>query len=79
MNEQRFSIILRSFNNNNLLNYNISQTSILNNNNTLCKGGVGTLEAKDNNKEEDLVEEEAKSYIIIVGIQDVFPDVVEVL
>ena len=28
---------------------------------------MGTLEVEDNNKEEDLVEEEAKLYAIIVG------------
>ena len=67
MNECILGIILRSFNNTNILNYNIRQTCILNNNNTLSKGGVGTLEVKERNQEEDLVEEEAKLYAIIVG------------
>ena len=39
--------------------------SILDNNNTLWKGGVETLEVEDNNKEEDLVEVEAKSCVIL--------------
>ena len=67
LNECSISISLCSFNNNNILDHNISQTSILNNNNTLCKGGVGILEVEDNNQEEYLVEEEAKLYDKIVG------------
>ena len=69
-NERILSIILRSINNNNILNCNTSRINILNNNNTLRKGGVGTLEVKESNKEEDLVEEEANLYVIIVGNQD---------
>ena len=79
MNEHNLSIILCSFNNNNILNRNTNQTSILNKNNTLYKGGLGTLEVKDKNKEEYLVEEEANSYVIIVGNQDIFPKIVKVL
>ena len=79
MNECSLSIILFSFNNNNILNRNIIQTSILNNKNTLCKGGVGPLEVDDINQEEDLVEEEAKLYSIIMGSQDTFPKIVKVL
>ena len=37
------------------------------------------LEVEDNTKEEDLVEEEAKLYVIIVDIQDTFPEIVKVL
>ena len=37
------------------------------------------LEAKENNKEEDLVEEEAKAYVIIMGSQDIFPEIVKFL
>ena len=72
LNERNLSIGLCSFNNNNILNQNISQTSILNNNNTLRKGGVGPLEVEDNNQEESLVKEEAKLYAIIVENQDIF-------
>ena len=43
------------------------------------QGGVGNLEVKESNKEEDLVEEEAKPYVIIVSIQDIFPEIVKVL
>ena len=60
MNKCSLSISLCSSNNNDILNRNIIQTSILNNNNTLRKGGVETLEVKDNNKEEDLVVEDPK-------------------
>ena len=67
MNECNLSIILHNINNNNILNRNTSRISIFNNNNTLHKGGVGILEVEDNNKEENLVEEDAKLYVIIVG------------
>ena len=67
MNECSLSISLRNINNNNILNRNTSRISIFNNNNTLHKGGVGILEVEDNNKEENLVEEDAKWYVIIVG------------
>ena len=77
LNECSLSIVLRS-SNNNILNHNTSQASILNNN-TLRKGGVGTLEVEENNKEVDLVEEEAKLYVIIVGNQEIFPEIVKVL
>ena len=40
---------------------------------------MGILEVEDNNKEEDLVREEAKSYVIIASIQDIFPKIVKVL
>ena len=66
LNECSLGIILCSFNNN-ILNHNTIQTSILNNNNTIHKVGVGTLEVEDNNQEEDLAKEEAKLYAIIVG------------
>ena len=39
---------------------------------------MGTLQVKDNNKEEDLVEEEAKLYVIILGIQGTFPKILKV-
>ena len=77
LNECNLSIILCS-SNNNILNHNTSQASILKNN-TLRKGGMGTLEVEDNNKEEDLVKEEAKLYVIIVGNQETFPEIVKVL
>ena len=67
MNERSLSISLHSFNNNNILHHNISQTNTLKNNNTLHKWGVGCLEAEEKNQEEDLVEEEAKLYTIIAG------------
>ena len=78
LNERSLSINLRNSNNNNILNCNISQSSILNNNNTLHKGGVRTLEVEDSNQEDDLVEEEAKLYTIIVGSQDIFPKIIKV-
>ena len=71
LNKCILSIILHNTNNNNILNRNTSIISILNNNNTLRKEGVGILEVEDKNKEEDLVEEEAKSYVIIVGSLDI--------
>ena len=49
LNERNLSISLHSINNNNILNHNTNRISILNNNNTLYKGGVGTLEVEDNN------------------------------
>ena len=38
-----------------------------------------TLEVEDNNKYEDLVEEEAQSYVIIMGSHDIFPEIIKVL
>ena len=38
-----------------------------------------TLEVDENNKEEDLVKEEAKSYVIIVGSHGTFPDILKVM
>ena len=67
LNECNLGISLRIINNNNMLNHNTNRISILNNNNTLGKRGVETLEVEDNNKE-DLVNEESKSYVIIRGI-----------
>ena len=61
-------MILHNINNRNTLKCNTNIISIPNNNNTLHKGEVETLEVKDNNKEEDLGKEEAKTYAIIVGI-----------
>ena len=46
-------------------------------NNTLNKGGVEIIEFED--KEEDLVMEEAKLYVIIVDNQDIFRGTVRVL
>ena len=40
---------------------------------------MGNLEIEDNNQEEDLVEEEAKLYAIIVDNQNIFPEIVKVL
>ena len=41
--------------------------------------GVGILEVDDNKQEEDLVKEEVKLYVIIVGIRDIFHETVKVL
>ena len=60
MEKLNLSISLCNINNHNILNHNTNTISILNNNNTLHKGGVETLEVEDINKEEDLVKEEAK-------------------
>ena len=79
LNERSLSIILHTINNKNTLNCITNKISVLNNNNTLCKGGVGILEVRDNNKEDDLVEEEAKSYVITVDNQDTLLDIVQVL
>ena len=62
INERSLGIILKNINNHNTLSRNTNRISILNNNNTLWKVGVETLEVKENNGE-DLVEEEAKSYV----------------
>ena len=72
LNERTLSISLHSINNNNILNRNTNRINILNNNNTLRKEGVETLEVEEKNTEGDLVEEKAKSHVIIVGIQDIF-------
>ena len=79
LNECNFSIILHNINNHNILNHNTNIISILNNNNTLHKMGVETLEVEDNKKEEYLAEEEAKSYVIIVGSHDILLDIFKVL
>ena len=57
LDEHSLNIILHSINNSNIFDRNTNTISILNNNNTLRKGGVGILEVDDNNHEEDLVEE----------------------
>ena len=68
------------------LKLNTHKISILNpgihrinthNNNTLNPWGVEILEAED--KEEDLVVEEDKLYVIIVGNHDILPGTVQVL
>ena len=41
--------------------------------------GGGILEVEDNNKDEDLVEEEAQIYVIIVGSHDIFLEIIKVL
>ena len=79
LSEHSLSISLLNINNCNTLSRNTSRINILSNNNTLRKGGVETLEVEDNNKEEDMVKEEAKLYVIIVGSQDTFPEIVKVL
>ena len=72
LNEHSLNTGLCNINNNNILNHNTNRISILNNNNTLYKGGVETLEVKDNNNKDHLDEEEAKSYVIIMHSQDIF-------
>ena len=67
LNECSLSTSLCNINNNNILNHNTIQISIFNNNNTLHKGRVGTLEVEENNEAVDLVEEVAKLYVIIMG------------
>ena len=79
MNKRSLNIILHNININNIPNRNTSRISILNNKNTLRKAWVEILEVEENNQEEDLVKEEAKSYDIIVGIQDTLPDIVKIL
>ena len=78
-NNKSLNIILLNIKNYNTLNQNTNRINILNNNNTLRKGKVGILEVEDNNKEEDLVEEEAKSYVIIMDNQDTLPKIAKVL
>ena len=79
LNECSISIILHNINNRNTLTCNTKKINVLNNNNNLHKGGVKTLEVEDNNKDEDLVEEEAQSYVIIVGSHEIFSDIIKVL
>ena len=69
MNEHKLSIILLNIKNYGTLSHNTSRISIHNNKNTVRKGGVENFEAEENNKEEeDLVVEDAKSYVITVEI-----------
>ena len=74
MNKRNLSISLlnihqHNINNHNILSHNMNKINIHHINNTLNQGGVEIFKAEDNNKEEeDLVEEEAKSYVITVGI-----------
>ena len=73
MNECNLNTILlnihhRNTKNKNILNHGINITGILHNNNTLQKVRVDISEVEDNKKEEDLVEEEDKLYVKIVGI-----------
>ena len=79
LNEHNLNTILCNINKNNILNHNTSRIDILNNKNTLRKVGVGIFEVEDNNMKQDLFKEEAKSYVIIVGIHDIFPNIVKVL
>ena len=51
LNDSSLSISLHNINNGNILNRNTNRISILNNNSTLHKEGVGVLEVEDNNKE----------------------------
>ena len=85
LNERSLSIILlnihhHNINNESILICNTSKICIHHNINIVSKGGVEIFKAEDNNKEEkDLVVEEAKSYVITMGIQDIFPDISNVL
>ena len=79
LNERILSIILCNINNRKTLKHSNITIIILKNNNTLHKGGVETLEVKGNNKEEELVKDEAKSYVIIMCIQYICPEIVKVL
>ena len=78
LNEYSLSISIRNINNRNTLSQNTKKMS-----STIkipsTKGGVKTLEVEDNNKDEDLVEEEAQIYVITVGIHDIFPEIIKVL
>ena len=49
LNECSLNISLRSINNKNILNHITNIINILNNNNTLRKGGLEILEVEDNN------------------------------
>ena len=80
VNERRLNIHKQNFSNHNILSRNISKISIDYNNTTLSEGQVEIFEVEDNNKEEeDLVDEEAKSYVIIVDNQDTLLDIVQVM
>ena len=69
-----------NINNHSILSCNTNKIGIQNNNNTLNKGGVEIFEVDDDNKEEEnLVEEEAKSYVITVGNQEMFLKISKVL
>ena len=62
------------------LNPNINKINTHNNHSTLDQRGVEIFEVKDNNKEEeDLVMEEAKSYVTIVENHDIFLGTVRAL
>ena len=63
-----------------ILRLNINKISIHHSNNALNQGGVEIFKAEDNNKEEeDLVEEEAKSYVITVQNYDTLFEILQVL
>ena len=85
LNERNLSIILfnihqHNFNNHNILSHNINKIRICHINNTLSQGRVEICEAEESNKEEeDLVDEEAKSYAIIVDNKDNIPKISKVL
>ena len=72
LNSNVHNIHLHNFNSCNILNNNIKKISICCNNTTLNLGGLEIFGFGDNNKnkEEYLVEEVAKSYVINMGNQD---------
>ena len=85
LNEYNITTILLNIhqdnsNNRNILGCNINEINICRSNTTLNLGGLGIFRAEDNNKkEDDLVEEEAKLYVIIMDNQDTLLDIVQVL
>ena len=80
MGEHSLNISLHIFNNSNILSHNINKISILRSNTTLNLGGVEILKVEENKKrEEDLVEEGAKLYVITMDNKETFLKMVQVL
>ena len=78
LNERSLSISLHNINKCNTLSRNTNKINILNKKTPSAKGGW-EFKFEDKKKEEDLAEEEAKSYVVIVGRRDILTEIVKVL
>ena len=80
LSQHKFNIHQPNINKICILNPNINKINTHNNHSTLDQRGVEIFEVEDNNKEEeDLVMEEAKSYVTIVENHDIFLGTVRTL
>ena len=80
LSQHKFNIHHPNINKICILNPNINKINTHNNHSTLDQRGVEIFEVEENNKEEeDLVMEEAKSYVTIVDNQEILLETVQAL